>query len=81
LIFQEGNPDIYIPNLGYVNFLIATGNVLSWSVDLAVKKRAVSSHARGKGGALRVEGTPRSGVTWQLSPVYALTDDSVTYSL
>jgi len=57
LIFQEGNPDIYIPNLGYVNFLIATGNVLSWSVDLAVKNRRCFIPCPWEGGALRVEGT------------------------
>jgi len=73
LIFQEGNPDIYIPNLGYVNFLIATGNVLSWSVDLAVKNRRCFIPCPWEGG--RSAGGGHSSVRRYLAAVACLCTD------
>lgn len=79
-IFQEDNPDIFAPNLGYVQFLIAVGNRLAWTGDIAVKNRRHFIACPWEGGALQVRGTPRAGVTWDISPVYTKQEDVVTFA-
>lgn len=79
VIFQDLNPDIYIPNLGYINFQIAVGPVTAWTVDLPVKNLRCFIPCEWEGGAISVRGTPRSGVVWILSEVYA-TEDEVNYA-
>lgn len=79
VVFQDDNPDIYIPNLGYVNFQIAVGPTTAWTVDLPVKNLRCFIPCEWEGGAIAVRGTPRSGVTWILSEVYA-TEDEVKFS-
>jgi len=81
IIFQDGNPDIFIPNLGYINFLIAVGQRVAWTSDIPVKNRRNYIECPYQGGAISVEGTPRSGITWSLSPVYATEDEAIDFSL
>lgn len=78
-IFQEDNPDIFAPNLGYVQFLIAVGNRLAWSTDIPVKNRRHFIPCPWEGGALQVQGTPRAGVTWDISPVYTRQENAVEF--
>ena len=79
VIFQDDNPDIFIPNLGFVNFQVAVGSAVALTVDLPVKNKRNLIVCPWEGGALAVRGTPRSGVEWTLSPVYAIEDDPVIY--
>lgn len=80
IIFQDDNPDIYIPNLGYINFFISAGETTAWTSDIAVKNKRNYIECPYQGGALSVAGTPRSGVTWTLSPVYATEDEAIDFS-
>lgn len=80
IIFQDDNPDILAPNLGYVQFAIAVGNRLSWTSDIPVKNRRNFIPCPWEGGALQVRGTPRPGVVWTISPVYANVEDVITFA-
>lgn len=71
VFFQDGgNPDIYIPNLGYVQFAIRVGSSVSWTADKPVKSLRSFIPCDWEGGAVDVQGTPRPGVEWTLTPVY-----------
>lgn len=78
-IFQGTNPDIFAPNLGFINFGIATGGVISWTSDIPVKNYRNFIACPWEGGALQVRGTPRGGVSWTLTPVYASADRPQVY--
>lgn len=78
-LFQDDNPDIYAPNLGYVQFLIAVGNRLAWSTDIPVKNRRHFIPCPWEGGAMQVRGTPRPGVDWTITPVYTRQENVVTF--
>lgn len=73
-IFQTDNPDIYVPNLGFVQFQVSIQNAIAWTTDIAVKNKRHFIECPWSGGALNVSGTPRGGVTWTLSPVWALVE-------
>lgn len=79
VIFQDDNPDIYIPNLGYVAFLVAVGNTTAWTVDLPVKNKRCLIPCPWDGGAIAVRGTPREGVTWTVTEVVALPEESFRF--
>lgn len=72
-IFQEeANPDVWAPNLGYVNFLIrVSADKYGWTVDQPVKNRRHLIPCPWPQGAVSVAGTPRPGVSWDLQPIYA----------
>lgn len=69
-IHQDFNPDIRIPNLGYVNFLIKVGTVQGWSEDIPVKNVNAFIRCEWEGGAILVRGTPRPGVAWRITNIY-----------
>lgn len=69
-IVQDDNPDIYAPNLGYVQFGISTKRKVAWTSDIPVKNKRNFIPCPWEGGAQVVRGTPRPGVVWQLTPVY-----------
>lgn len=72
VIFQSGeNPDIYVPDLGMVQFLIRVGNSVFWTNNIRVTNLRAFIECPWIGGAIDVAGTPREGVSWQLTPVYA----------
>lgn len=79
-IFQQDNPDIYAPNLGYVQFLIAVNNVTAWTADIPIKNRRHFIPCPWEGGALDVRGTPRVGVEWTITPVYTRQQESVVFT-
>lgn len=81
VIFQDDNPDIYAPNLGYVQFLVAIGTVPCWTADIAVKNFRHIIECPWSGGAIAVRGTPRAGVTWNISEVYATIENEVSFTL
>lgn len=72
-LFQDGNPDIGIPNYGYINFLCRAGGVSGgWTPDQAVKNRRCFIPCPWDGGAYEVRGTPQPGIEWVITPVYEL---------
>lgn len=76
-IFQDINPDILLPNAGFVSFLIAVGNRTAWTSDIPVKNRRNFIECPWIGGAIDVRGTPREGYSWRLSKVFALPDQAI----
>lgn len=74
-LYQDDNPDIAIPNYGYVSFFGITGSVGgAWTADIPVKNKRTLIPCEWLGGAYKVAGTPRLGVSWTLTPIYAETD-------
>lgn len=71
-IFQQGNPNIFAPSLGHVNFLcrIGDGRVAAWTEDVKVKNRRMLIPCPWPQGAVDVKGTPNAGVAFTLTPVY-----------
>lgn len=80
-LFQEENPDIPLPNFGYISFLCQIGSNAAWTIDLPVKNRRNLIEVPWTGGAIAVRGTPRPGVNWVLSEVYAVEQDLVTFEV
>lgn len=71
VIFQDDNPDIYAPNLGFVQFLIRLSGVRGgWTLDIPVKNRAQIIPCPWPYGAIAVRGTPRPGVEFTITPIY-----------
>lgn len=72
VIFQTGgNPDIYVPDLGMVQFQIRVGDSVFWTNNQRVLNQRAFIECPWEGGAIDVAGTPRNGVTWVLTPVYS----------
>lgn len=80
VIGQGDNPDIYAPNLGFINFGITVGGRQAWSHDIPVKNFRQIIECPWIGGATSVAGTPRIGVEWTLSPVRATSEETITFS-
>jgi len=76
VIYQDDNPDIYAPTLGYVNFQVAIQGDVAWTSDQPVKNKRNLILCPWDKGAIAVRGTPRAGVEWTLSPVRALEQKS-----
>lgn len=72
LLYQQGgNPDIIVPNAGFVSFYIDIGGKTGWTEDIPVKNKRCFVTCPWVGGAIAVRGTPRPGVEWTITPVYA----------
>lgn len=80
VIGQDSNPDIYAPNLGYVQFGIATARAVAWTSDIPVKNLRNFIICEWEGGAIQVRGTPRNGVTWTITPVYGKADEALVFA-
>lgn len=80
IIYQTGNPNITAPNLGYVSFCISVNGSLSWTSDIPVKNQRNFIVCPWEGGAVAVRGTPRPGVTWVITPVYAAVEDVIQFA-
>lgn len=79
IIFQGDNPDIYIPSLGYVQFLIKTAKASAWTNDIPVKSLRTFIPCPWDGGAVDVRGTPRYGNEFIVTPVYVTRTFNPTY--
>lgn len=76
---QEVNPDVFIPDLGLVSFLIQVGsNAGGWTEDIRVKNRRQVIQCPWEGGAIDVRGTPRVGVEFVVTPIYGYVDATVS---
>lgn len=81
ILFQEDNPDIAIPNFGYISFFCQIGSRGAWTIDVPVKNRRCLIECPWSGGAIDVAGTPRAGVSWQISEVYAVEENVVSFEV
>lgn len=79
-VFQDGNPDIYVPRLGNVQFQVAIDGNIAWTEEFAVKNRRQLILCPWQGGARAVEGTPQPGVTWTLTPVFAYSNENIDFA-
>lgn len=79
VIFQEENPDIYVPALGYIQFQIKVGGKGGWTSDIPVKSLRAFIPCPWPDGAVRVVGTPRPGNEFVVSPVYVTSTILETY--
>lgn len=79
VIDQLDTPDIIAPNLGFIQFAIAVSNKVGWTVDIPVKNHRFFCECPWIGGAIDVRGTPRAGVEWIITPVYANEEKSQTF--
>lgn len=71
VILQGDNPDVYGPRLGSINFYVVTPRGKAWTKDFDIKNRKQYVPCGTNFGAVDVKGTPDSGVTWTITPVYA----------
>lgn len=79
-LMQNENPDIYVPNLGFVNFLVRVGEISGgWTGDIPVKNRRHLIECPWSDGAIDVKGTPQPGVTWTLTKVFGYAGTPVEY--
>jgi len=73
VIYQGDNPDVYIPDLGVINFRCrARDGASGWTPDQRVKNLRCFIVCEWDGGAFEVKGTPRPGVQWTLTPIIDL---------
>lgn len=70
--FQDDVPDLYLPRLGNVQFLVEIDGKLAWTDTIDVRNRRQLVLCPWEGGAVRVDGFPRPGITWTITPVYDL---------
>lgn len=71
-LLQSDNPDVYIPDIGLVNFgYLIDGNKFYWGEDIRVKNRRQVIFTPSGRYAVSVEGTFRQGGAWTLTPIYA----------
>lgn len=79
-LFQNKNPNIAIPNYGYVQFFIRTEvDAGGWTADIPVKNRNHYIECPSQFGALLVRGTPRPGVSWTIKAYRKITRDVVAF--
>lgn len=80
-IFQDDNPNIFIPRLGNVQFCYRIGNKLAWSEDIPVRNKRQFIPCPWEGGAIDVKGTPTTGVEISLTKVYTSQSAPVQFLL
>lgn len=79
-LFQDRNPNIAIPNYGYIQFFIRTEeDAGGWTADIPVKNRNHYIECPSKFGALFVRGTPRKGVQWSIKAYREVTRDVIAF--
>lgn len=75
IIGQAENPDIYVPDLGVINFAISVGDgAVAWTNDIRVKNLRAYIPCPVESGAVQVKGTPTPGNEWVITPIYSSTD-------
>lgn len=71
-IVQSSNPTIYAPALGFVNFFCEVGieKTGGWTADIPVKNVRQIIPCPWEEGAVSVQGTPNTGNSWILTPIF-----------
>ena len=71
-LYQDSNPNIALPNYGYIQFFIPTSEIAgAWTSDIPVKNRNNFIPVDWPDGAIAVRGTPRIGIEWTIQALYA----------
>lgn len=81
IIGQDGNPDLYIPRIGNVQFAIQIRNSVSWTERVNVTNLRQFIPCPWEGGAIDVRGTAEPGVIMSLTPVIGQVSDRVRYEV
>ena len=68
-VFQDSNPDIWVPRLGNVQFRVRVGGVEGWTDPVEVRQVRQLVECRWPEGAIECRGTPEPGVVWALNPI------------
>lgn len=79
VLYQNENPDIYVPNLGFVQFKVSVDGIEAWTTDHPVKTLRHFIECPWVGGAIDVKGTPQPGIQFELYPVYAVSEAGAEY--
>lgn len=79
VIYQDNNPDIYAPDLGFINFAISVDNAVAWTSNIPVKNFRNFIQCDWEGGAIEVRGTPRPGVAWTITPIRAKIEKPIPF--
>lgn len=75
-VLQGDNPNLYVPRLGNVAFLIPVANGISgWGNEIPVKNTRCYVQCEPRQGAIAVRGTPAPGVEWNITPVWGERQD------
>lgn len=78
--FQQRNPDIAIPNYGYISFFIPTsGSEGGWTHDIPIKNANNFIPCPWEDGATAVRGTARDGVSWSIQALRKTVSTKVIY--
>lgn len=80
-IFQNSNPDIYVPALGYLNFWVKVGDREAWSGDIPIKNTYQFVNAPDPLRTIAAYGTPKPGVDMKFFPVYITMEEYLGYSV
>lgn len=67
---QANNPDIFVPAIGYINFLVQVGGKTAWTTDIAIKNVNQIVECPWIGGAIDVRGTPSYNNQFTIIPIY-----------
>lgn len=71
-ILQGDNPNLFVPSLGVISFASRSDiTSFGWTTDLPVKNLRSYIPCPIPEGASAVKGTPRTGVEWVITPIYA----------
>lgn len=77
---QRSNPDIAIPNYGYVQFFIPTGEGEGgWTADIPIKNANHFVPCPWPEGATNARGTARQGVSWTIQALRSKISTKITY--
>lgn len=75
---QNDNPDIAIPNLGYIAFYILVNDDAAWTADIPIKNVRSYIPCPVTTGAVDVAGSSRSGVELTIQPVWGYLGQNVS---
>lgn len=69
-IFQNDNPDIFVPDLGFIQFLVQVGDKTAWTTNIRVNCTRQIIECPWVSGAIDVKGTPRPLCEFTITPIY-----------
>lgn len=81
IIGQSGNPNLYVPRIGNVQFAIQIRNSVSWTERVNVTNLRQFIPCPWEGGAIDVRGTAEPGVIMSLTPVIGQVSERVMYEV
>lgn len=78
-IFQSENPNIYVPDLGFISFLVQVGNKTAWTQQIKVNNIRQIIECPWINGAIEVKGTPRPNCEFTITPLYTIQTFAAQY--